>query len=260
MQTSNTFSLLLYALIAGSLFASCTPIDDDYKIDLNRGLYAHYPFSGNADDVTGNGFDGIAKNGAMLTSDRNGLKNSAYYFDGVDDFIWTPVKDMSYSDEASICALIQPDNITSTAYYNICRQGPHPANFLLSFQESGKVLSFGMFTGGSYYELDVAIDAKDYTDGNWHCVSGVYDGAEMRLYVDGTLLGKAAKTGKIEKPGGAYNPIGSMVGRERFKGKIDDVRYYDRAISEMEVRVICGGSGNDDPRLNESVKASKGSL
>lgn len=154
---------------------------------------------------------------------------------------------MSYSEEASVTAIIQPDEITKNTYYNITRQGPHPANFLLAFQDRGKILSFGMFTGGSYKELDVKIDPADFVDGNWHCVAGVYDGAYMKLFVDGVLLGQTEKTGKVEKPGGAYNPIGSMIGRERFKGKIDEVRFYDRGLLNKEVGSLCDILHNNNP-------------
>lgn len=49
-------------------------------------LVGYWPFNGNANDVSGNGNDGTV-NGAILTIDRFGNENSAYSFDGVDDFI-----------------------------------------------------------------------------------------------------------------------------------------------------------------------------
>lgn len=52
----------------------------------SNGLIGHYPFSGNADDWSGNNFYGIV-NGATLTADRFGNFNNAYNFDGVDDQI-----------------------------------------------------------------------------------------------------------------------------------------------------------------------------
>ncbi|RKY55315.1 MAG: hypothetical protein DRP89_03575, partial [Candidatus Neomarinimicrobiota bacterium] len=52
----------------------------------NNGLVAYYPFNGNANDESGNGNDGTV-NGATLTTDRFGNENSAYSFDGVDDYI-----------------------------------------------------------------------------------------------------------------------------------------------------------------------------
>ena len=51
-----------------------------------NGLVGYWPFNGNANDVSGNGNNGTV-NGATLTTDRFGNANSAYSFDGVDDFI-----------------------------------------------------------------------------------------------------------------------------------------------------------------------------
>jgi hypothetical protein len=45
-----------------------------------------WPFSGNAIDSSGNGNNGTV-NGATLTTDRNAVANSAYSFDGVNDYI-----------------------------------------------------------------------------------------------------------------------------------------------------------------------------
>ena len=50
------------------------------------GLIAYYPFNGNANDESGNSNNGTV-NGATLTSDRNGNANSAYSFDGINDYI-----------------------------------------------------------------------------------------------------------------------------------------------------------------------------
>ncbi len=51
-----------------------------------EGLVGYWPFNGNANDESGNGNHGTV-NGATLSSDRNGVANSAYNFDGVDDYI-----------------------------------------------------------------------------------------------------------------------------------------------------------------------------
>jgi hypothetical protein len=53
---------------------------------LNDGLVAYYPFNGNANDASGNGHHGTV-HGATLTEDRLRNQNSAYNFDGVDDYI-----------------------------------------------------------------------------------------------------------------------------------------------------------------------------
>ncbi|MBS1655247.1 MAG: hypothetical protein JSU05_10415, partial [Bacteroidetes bacterium] len=57
------------------------------QINLNTGLVGYYPFNGNANDASGNNNNGLTQNGVQLTSDRFGNANSAYYFDGTDDYI-----------------------------------------------------------------------------------------------------------------------------------------------------------------------------
>ena len=75
------FSALLIGLYVFTSLASQV-----HGQDLSDGLVAYYPFNGNADDESGNGNNGKV-NGATLTTDRNGNANSAYDFDGNDDFI-----------------------------------------------------------------------------------------------------------------------------------------------------------------------------
>src|SRR2546425_9002593 len=53
---------------------------------IEDGLIAFYPFTGNANDASTNGNHGSVV-GAQLTSDRNGMPNQAYLFNGVDDYI-----------------------------------------------------------------------------------------------------------------------------------------------------------------------------
>ena len=55
-------------------------------VDLQKGLVAYYPFNENANDESGNGNNGTI-HGASLTTDRNGNSESAYQFDGINDYI-----------------------------------------------------------------------------------------------------------------------------------------------------------------------------
>jgi hypothetical protein len=76
------------------------------------GLIAWYPFNGNANDESGNGYNGTV-NGASLTLDRDGVENSAYNFDGVDDFIDIPFdfEDGATLESTSFWFRFKPNNI-----------------------------------------------------------------------------------------------------------------------------------------------------
>ncbi|UCF64882.1 MAG: laminin G, partial [bacterium] len=93
-------------LSAGNYYISCIVSDGnggqaqdsigivvrDFSNVQTGKLVAYYPFSGNANDASGNNHHGTVS-GAVLVQDRLGNPNSAYYFDGVNDYIRVPNHD-----------------------------------------------------------------------------------------------------------------------------------------------------------------------
>jgi hypothetical protein len=80
------------------------------------------------------------------------------------------------------------------------------------------------------------------TDDEWHFGAGVYDGAEVRIYVDGVLDVSRAATGQLASA--SYNVyIGEndqMTGRY-MTGILDDVRVYSRGLTEEELDLVMAG-------------------
>ena len=211
------------------------------QFTLQDSLKAYYPFNGNVNDESGNLNHGIGF-GAVLTTDMLGDTNTAYDFDGFNDYIDIPVIDLSSGAEISLVAWVRPNDITSNTFYNFIRQdvptGGPPPDWLLAFQNNGTTLSFGLRAGGSYSELDISINDSDFTDGNWHHIVGTYDGTIKKLYVDCIEVGSQFKSGNIEF-GAGTNRIGSMIDKEYFNGKIDDVRIYNRALDSADINILC---------------------
>jgi hypothetical protein len=81
--------------------------------DLTDGLVAYYPFNGNANDVSGNGHHGTV-NAAILAEDRFGNPDSAYDFDGDNDYIW--LGDIPSANAMTIAAWIQWMGTPPTGY------------------------------------------------------------------------------------------------------------------------------------------------
>ncbi|MFM7978911.1 MAG: hypothetical protein ACKPKO_06305, partial [Candidatus Fonsibacter sp.] len=87
MKTTKTKNLLLgIAIEIGTSFATVAQNVPSYM--PTNGLVGWWPFNGNANDESGNNHNGTV-NGATLTSDRFGNVNSAYSFDGINDYIVT---------------------------------------------------------------------------------------------------------------------------------------------------------------------------
>ncbi len=159
-------------------------------------------------------------------------------FDGIDDSVVTPPLDFSAGNTMTIEAWVKPNDITTNQFYEISRQqSGSNLDWLLSFQEFGTVLSFGLNTSNGYNELDIPITASDYTDGNWHHVAAVYDGTNRFVYVDGILIDSDSKTGNVTYTA-AQHTIGSsyQITSENFDGAIDDVRFWSMARTQTEIQ------------------------
>ena len=220
--------------------------------DFTDGLVAYYPFNGNANDESGNGNDGTV-NGATLTLDRNGEVGSAYNFDG-NDFVAIP-DSTSLEYEAggslSISAWVKVSDITSSGviYSNYrCVDG----NLDLSAEFPDRTLRFttrdSVGADNETKRLNWAVAENSFD--RWLHLTAVrdYESESISFYIDGTLIvtESDARTGGFSLPGSSGQHWIGAAGRcdnhfapqFHFNGDIDDVRIYNRALSEEEVTAL----------------------
>jgi hypothetical protein len=106
----------------------------------------------------------------------------------------------------------------------------------------GKALSYGLFSSDrsgrpSAVAGRSARGRAKLRRKRWMHLAVTYDGSALRLFVNGRLARQRARTGKLRTGRGALL-IGGITGRGRhFKGQIDDVRIYNRALGRDELRV-----------------------
>jgi tetratricopeptide (TPR) repeat protein len=88
---------------------------------------------------------------------------------------------------------------------------------------------------------------KNVNDGRWHCFVGVFDGARISLYVDGELDATSEALGNIK-----VNSFKVLIGENEqtrgrwghnrsFNGLLDDIRIYNYALSEAEIKALYAG-------------------
>jgi hypothetical protein len=70
----------------------------------------------------------------------------------------------------------------------------------------------------------------------WAHLAATYDGSMQRLYVDGVQVASRTQTGAITTSTGSLRIGGNAVWGEYFQGRIDEVRIYNRALSQTEIQ------------------------
>ncbi len=214
----------------------------DAQIPTN-GLVAYYPFTnGSTSDWSGNGNNGT-NNGATITTNRFGNANSAYHFDG-DDFIRvndTNSLDLSTSFTFSLwvqldAATISINDIQSLISKWSDTEAEQAYTFEIAFPSNPQV---NARTGPSTTFRQPA--QNNIAIHNWHHLVVTYDNSNIRHYIDGLLDKTSAQTGQINSGAealtfGAHDV--NVATRRWLFGSLDDIRIYNRALSESEIQEL----------------------
>ena len=214
--------------------------------DLARGLVGRWTFDEGegtiARDSSGGANHGRVMGGAKWTEGRIG---GALEFDGMDDFVSIPNESsFDITGSITVSAWIKVESF-SKSWQAIVTKGDrswrlHRANDTKSVGWACSDLSRQQI--GDLY------GKKAVMDGQWHHVAGVLDGSKTSIFVDGTIDASAQSSPNI-----SVNDFPVLIGANAqvkgrlFRGLIDDVRIYNRALSVDEVRTLSKGGAAAAP-------------
>jgi hypothetical protein len=179
-------------------------------------------------------------NGATLASDRYGNLENAYAFNGVDDRIRVS-HDPSIEFEAesfSISLWMKTEN-DNDGFLIDKDHNNTPSGLYRLFLSSG--IPNMQIASSTQPAIDCTA-VTNVTDGQWHHVVGVRDttDGELRIYIDTNLENNINDNASINTNNGHPLAIGafSEIPGRNFNGAIDDIRIYNRALSENEIMAL----------------------
>ena len=222
----------------------------DVQTVIDPSLTAHYTFDEGlgdiANDTGGSGQHGLLVNGPLWVSGKIG--SYALDFDGSDQYVDLGGLDVSGS-EITITAWFNSDNLYNCGFDLDCRilskavgTATQDHYFMVStFNGDGAKLRFRLKTDGITDQL-IGYDGPELQDNTWYHVAAVYDGTQMILYMNGIEVGSQPKTGVIDNNPSVNTLIGANApGIRSWDGKVDDVRIYNRALTQQEVESMVAG-------------------
>ncbi|HCA42588.1 MAG TPA: hypothetical protein DEP28_04965 [Bacteroidetes bacterium] len=220
----NLITIVCFLLISKSSYSQNDP--KNFEV-LPPQLVLHLPFNGNALDASGyNNHPSIVN--ASLTQDRFGFQNSAYKFNGVNNYIEIPnSSSLSYFQGITLSTWVYIDQWYGNTF----------APLIAKSTNSGYGM-FGMMLLKNSEELEVRLNGTlanhNYTffANQWYFVTFTWDGFVCRYYVNGLQRGQRNFVGNFD-----WNNMPLRIGMdtpeitEYLNGKLDDVRIYNDAVS-----------------------------
>ena len=214
---------------------------------LLTGLIAFYPFNGNANDASSNHYNGIVS-GASLASDRFGKAKSAYSFTGI-----SPIGDHINVNAVffnpgwtsfSISIWSNSNTIDNTPNGKIVQDivGTIPAAVAIAYNWGGSnKYSMWASSNSPSSGWDVLYNYQSISNivsNKWKHIVMVKNNTTYSIYIDG-FLDNSINTNIVSTNSLRGLMIGAYEnGGEPFNGKLDDIRIYNRALSQSEITYL----------------------
>ena len=204
----------------------------------NAGLVAAFGFNessgSTAQDSSGNSLAGTITNATRTASGKFG---GALTFNGTNS--WVTVNSSSLLNLTT--------GMTLEAWVYPTALGSAWRNILIKERTAGEVYNLYANTDmsiPSVYVIRAAatntpLDARGTQQlplNTWTHLAATYDNSTLRLYVNGVQVGTRAAAGPLITSTGVLRIGGNSVWGEFFAGRIDEVRIYNRPLSQVEIQ------------------------
>lgn len=218
--------------------------DSVIVVSVSPHAQAWYALDGDAvDAISGNDGDLV---GGDTVADRFGLAGGAIRLDGDDDYMEIPHHEaLNVSGDFSIAVWIVFESQSSQEeWYTI---------FEKSDPERGGHARYGLWIRND--TLSLCFERSDHASqpcgtasepvpiGGWHHVAAIRDGNTVQFYIDGADAGHSLVGASPVAESSFSAFVGTdLYGDESFlRASLDDLRVYDQALTEEEVRALAEG-------------------
>lgn len=209
------------------------PVAEAAPAPAPQGPVAAYGFNDGAGptvaDATGNGNGGTISGAAWTTAGRFG---SALSFDGINDWVTVPdANSLDFSTAMTLEAWVYPTSVSNWRQA-VLKERTGGLVYALYANMSASKPSAHIWLGS---DRSVLGSAKLLVS-TWTHLAVTYDDTALKLYVNGAQVGSTVLTGAMAPGTGPLRFGGnSDWGSEFFKGRLDEIRVYDRALSPAEI-------------------------
>ena len=249
-------------LLILSLALSTTAFSQVPSYVPTSGLQGWWPFNGNANDESVNSYDGTV-NGATLTTDRFGIANAAYSFNGIANSILVPSVFYDISVSHSISMWVSINDLTLVGQYLWNTSNHTGEAFVYNWGAYNNNVMYCLGNGTSWSITCGTEQTFLTTTSNiWYLYTMTYSSGVWSIFINGQL---ADTYTSANLPMGVSSLVFGDIasGGEALNGKLDDIGIWNRALDSCEIKDLyfaslgncCNVSVTTQP-INQSVNIS----
>ena len=203
-------------------------------------------------DASGRGNTGTISGATRTTTGKFG---SALTFDGVNDLVTVADSaSLDLTNRATLEAWVNPTALGSAWRTALLKEQAGQLVYALYANNDFSRPSGHLYTTGDLF----ASGTSPLPLNTWSHLAMTWDGTTQRIFVNGAQVGSAAVGGTLVNSAGALRFGGNNVWAEWFAGRLDEIRVYDRALTQSELQsdmnapVTCTGTPPPQPALSVS--------
>jgi|GEM_PF-2379572 hypothetical protein len=216
-----------------------------FTVSMGQVPVAYYPFNGNANDESGNGNNGTVF-GSTLTEDRFGMSNSAYSFNGIDNYIKASATNLPSSDRTIALWFYTNDLSThpfllgygggnmGTSFYMILNHLQHPDAYHSASHNyvNHLIVPYAAPPTGQWYHWVISTDVN----GTRYFINGQLYHTSTITYQNTNTFGTDFILGSGISPSGTGPYADANAGF--LNGKLDDIRIYNYALPDSIITIL----------------------
>jgi chitodextrinase len=235
LSPSTTYSYQVRAVdAAGNLGAYSNAASATTQAVSTVGLVAAYGFNEGAGstvaDSSGKGNTGTILRATWATAGKYGR---ALSFNGTNARVNVPnSSSLQLTSGMTLEAWVYPTLVSST-WRDVIYKGDDNYYLEATADRSGSPPAGGGIFGGANSS---AFGSSGLPVNTWSYLAATYDGATVRLYVNGTLVATQAITGSITVSTNQLQIGGDSIYGQYFRGMIDEIRIYNASRSAAEIQ------------------------
>ena len=213
-------------------------------------LVGYWPFNGNANDESGNGNNGTV-NGATLTTDRNGVVDKAYSFDGYNDLIRIQHQNtLNLMGDYSISVWYKGNyqSIFNNNWSFIAKRDDQanccspnvPYHVLIPFNSTNYAVPVMAYANGNF-AFSTPPNTTPISLDQWQNLTITNSSDLLKFYINGQLIFSENISSTLRAPNTNDLLIGSVnreLGAEWMNGKLDDIGIWNRTLTQQEITNI----------------------